>query len=132
MKNTIIGIVVIVVIVGIIYLISPKTQTVPTTAPEVTTQTAQAASAQVPKTVQVEIKNMSFIPSTIKINPGDTIMWTNNDETAHSIVFDDKNLMKSKTLQKGDTFGFAYATPGTLTYHCGIHSSMKGSIVVSK
>lgn len=129
MKNTIIGIVVIVVIVGIIYIVSPKTKTTLPITPEATTQTAQAA-AETTKTVQVEIKNMSFNPSTIKINPGDTIMWTNNDETAHSIVFDDKNLMKSRTLQKGETFGLAYATQGTLTYHCGIHSTMKGKVVV--
>jgi plastocyanin len=37
----------------------------------------------------------------------------------------------SETLAPGESYTFAFTSPGTFTYHCDIHPSMTGSVVVS-
>ena len=127
-KELIISIVVIVVIAGIIYFVLPKSQN---TAPAIKTETPVAQAEVKPETVTVQIVDGKFVPDAVTLKPLDTIMWVNMDETAHSIVSDNGTLLKSKKLLKGESFGFTSATAGTVSYHCGIHSSMKGKFTIS-
>ena len=75
----------------------------------------------------VIIQNFAFSPSTLTIKTGTTVTWTNEDSAPHSIKSTDFN---SDTLQPGDTFPFTFDKPGMYTYQCGIHPSMKATIVV--
>ena len=36
----------------------------------------------------------------------------------------------STTTAGGATFSFTFDTPGTYAYHCGIHPSMTGEVIV--
>ena len=102
----------------------PKTGS--TSSPQAT-PTPAPAPAPTPKTYAVSIANFAFAPASITIKKGDSVTFTNNDGMTHTATgsnFDTGNLSNgaSKTIQ--------FNTPGTFTYHCSIHGSMSGTIVV--
>lgn len=79
--------------------------------------------------VSVSIRNLAFSPSTITVAVGDSVAWTNNDNTSHTITADN-NAFDSGTKQRGQTFSHTFDRAGTFAYHCGIHPSMTGRVVV--
>ena len=42
-----------------------------------------------PRRVEVKIEDLKFKPADIEVGPGDTVVWTNDDETEHGIKADD-------------------------------------------
>lgn len=77
----------------------------------------------------VSIANFSFSAATTTINNNTTVTWTNNDSSPHTVTADD-NSFTSSTLAKGDMYAHTFTTTGTVTYHCNIHTTMKGSVIV--
>lgn len=75
----------------------------------------------------VAIKNFSFDPQTLKIKKGEKVVWKNNDSAPHSVV---GGILQGNTLSKGDEFNFTFSQAGEYNYYCGIHTSMKGKIIV--
>jgi plastocyanin len=80
-------------------------------------------------TVPVAIAGFAFDPSSLTINVGDTVMWTNNDGASHTSS-SDTGIWNSGTLMLGQTFSFTFNTAGTFPYHCGFHGFMTASITV--
>jgi plastocyanin len=70
-----------------------------------------------------------FNPATLTVPAGTTVMWGNNDITAHTTT-SDAGLWNSNDIGAGGTFTFKLDNPGTYKYHCTIHSFMNGTIVV--
>ena len=91
------------------------------------TNNAPGANQVGPVTHSIDIRNFSFSPSTIAINQGDSIVWTNNDPIGHTVTGGELN---SAVLQKGQTFIYTFNTKGTIDYICSIHTSMKGKVIV--
>lgn len=89
-----------------------------------TNQTAASGS--------VDIKNMAFTPPQISIAKGGSVTWTNNDSVAHTVVDDLSNVggPASGNIEPGSTYSFTFAKTGSFQYHCSIHPSMRGTIVV--
>lgn len=79
------------------------------------------------QTPAVSIENSSFKPSSLTVNKGATVVWTNNETTVHNIK---AAMFNSPDLKKGETFEFTFTTAGTYNYSCGIHPSMTGKITV--
>jgi plastocyanin len=77
----------------------------------------------------VTIKGFAFDPATVTIKVGETVNWTNQDSPNHTVV-GDNNEFKSGALATGATFSFKFETAGTYAYHCSIHPSMTGTVVV--
>jgi len=79
------------------------------------------------------IQNMAFSPATIKIKKGTTLKWTNKDGTAHTVTSDDmsKVALNSASLAANATYSFKFDTAGTYTYHCSLHPTMKGKVIVT-
>ena len=77
------------------------------------------------------IKGFAFNPASIAIKVGAKVTWTNQDSTGHTVTFD-QGSDTSDTLANGKTYSEDFPTAGTFTYHCRIHPSMKGTVVVSK
>ena len=77
----------------------------------------------------VDIKKFAFGPHEITVAPGTTIIWTNHDETPHTVTSNDKSFA-SKGLDTDDKFAFTFTTPGTFEYFCSLHPHMTGTIVV--
>jgi plastocyanin len=85
---------------------------------------AQAASQT------VVIQNFSFMPPTATINVGDSITWRNMDPLAHTATSDNGAFADTGQIVAGGTKTVAFAVAGTFAYHCSIHPTMKGTIVV--
>ena len=79
--------------------------------------------------ITVNIKNFSFNPFALNINQGDTVVWTNQDSVPHQLV-SVSSAFSSGFLSNGQSFSFTFSQSGTYSYHCAIHPSMKGEIVV--
>ena len=76
----------------------------------------------------VSIANLAFNPNSIAISAGGTVTWTNNDNTTHTVTFDAGP--DCGRVSVGATVSRTFDTVGTFTYHCTIHPSMKGTVVV--
>jgi plastocyanin len=92
------------------------------------TSRADVPAAPVAK---VTIANMSFSPSTLTVAAGTSVTWVNRDGDAHSVEIRDKGFTSSPLLNTGDKYSYTFTTLGTYTYHCGVHASMTGKIVVT-
>jgi plastocyanin len=79
--------------------------------------------------VKISLENFAFSPKEITIKTGTKVIWTNNDSTSHTIISDD-GTFSSSTLKTNGTFEFTFNTKGTFSYHCSIHPSMTGKIIV--
>jgi plastocyanin len=77
----------------------------------------------------VEIHNFNFTPPVLTITAGTTVVWTNQDDSPHTLLAADKSF-RSAALDTGDKFSYTFATPGDYHYLCGIHPMMKGEIIV--
>ena len=80
----------------------------------------------------ITIKNFAFDPATLTVKTGTTITWVNNDSPTHTVASDTGSLVSfsSDPLATGSSYSFTFTQPGTYTYHCSIHPSMTGTIIV--
>jgi plastocyanin len=81
----------------------------------------------------INIKNFAFDPSSLTVKSGTVVKWTNNDGASHTIVSDSGSpvAFSSDSISSGASYSFTFTQPGTYTYHCSIHPSMKGTIMVT-
>jgi plastocyanin len=80
----------------------------------------------------VNIANFVFGPGTIKVPVGQTITWTNADDSPHQVTVVDKGGQRTPVLLKGQSTTLVFNEPGTFGYICGLHPAMKGTIEVTK
>lgn len=85
--------------------------------------TADAATS-----TAVSIQDFQFQPATITIEPGDTVVWTNLDFTAHNVTGDG---FVSGNLGNGAQFAHDFTDVGTFAYLCTLHSGMTGTVEVA-
>jgi plastocyanin len=78
---------------------------------------------------QVVMKNTAFDPATVTIKAGESVTWTNEDPMNHTVTADNGEF-DSGNLGQGATFSFTFDKAGTYPYHCSIHPTMKGTVVV--
>jgi plastocyanin len=86
-----------------------------------------AKSLEQGKIVDVMIQNFTFNPSSVEVSAGDTVRWTNMDNTEHTVS---GNTFTSGLIPKGQNYEFLFAEPGVYNYECSIHPSMKGTVSV--
>jgi len=83
-------------------------------------------------TVEVSIVDYKFIPAELKIAPGTTVTWVNNEKrTAHSVLFPGEGGLESERFFPGESYSRTFDKPGSYPYRCGPHEEMKGHIEVS-
>ena len=82
-------------------------------------------------TVDVNITKFAFAPQEITITPGTKIIWTNRDETPHTVTSNDKSFA-SKGLDTDDKFEHTFASEGDFSYICTLHPFMTGVVHVHK
>lgn len=76
----------------------------------------------------VMINHFVFEPQELAVDAGTAVTWKHNDNVDHTVV--SQGLFESETLSRGDKFTFTFSEPGEYDYHCGIHPSMTGKIIV--
>ena len=70
-----------------------------------------------------------FSPEELTINVGDTVTWTNDDDSPHTVTADDGQF-DSGNMGEGATWSFTFTEAGTYDYKCNYHSSMTATITV--
>lgn len=91
------------------------------------TQTVNITTNGSVSSQQVVIAGFQFSPQSLTVHAGDTVVWINNDAVDHTIV---GTGFSSSPIGQGESFSQVFNTPGTYDYHCGIHPSMTGQIIV--
>ncbi|HYA19915.1 MAG TPA: cupredoxin family copper-binding protein, partial [Burkholderiales bacterium] len=90
-----------------------------------------AAAAPPAPTVEVNIAKFAFSPQEITVAPGTKVMWTNRDDTPHTVTSNDKSFA-SKGLDTDDKFEHTFASEGDFSYICTLHPFMTGVVHVRK
>ena len=106
-----------------------------TACSDASTPTTTEPSTTKPTSATVQVRNIAFEPTTIKIAVGDTVTWTNEDIVRHTVTsgipgepdgqFD--HPLDAEGAQASVTFDEA----GTFTFYCELHHAMTGEIVVA-
>jgi plastocyanin len=76
----------------------------------------------------IVIRQMQFVPAVLNVKIGDTIVWVNKDLVDHDITSDKDKGFYSDTLHVGKVWKMA--VKDSAGYHCSIHPTMKGQIVI--
>ena len=79
---------------------------------------------------EVLVKSVAFNPNELRTTVGKLVTWRFDDGGLEHTVTADDNSFDSGRLSKG-TYGHTFNTPGTINYHCQVHSRMHGTIIVS-
>jgi plastocyanin len=77
----------------------------------------------------VGIAGFAFGPAKLTIGPGQSVTWTNGDDSPHQVTLA-QSQERSAVLLKGQSHTQAFAAPGVYEYMCGLHPNMKGSVEV--
>jgi plastocyanin len=89
------------------------------------------AAAPSSPTVDLNIAKFAYAPKDITIAPGTKIVWTNRDETPHTVTSNDKTFA-SKGLDTDDKFEHTFSSEGDFGYICTVHPFMTGVVHVRK
>lgn len=84
-----------------------------------------------------ETTNECYIPFEIKINTGDTVVWTNNDIAFHTVTSGKPESGPDGNFDSGmfktdEQFSHKFEEPGNFDYFCMLHPWMKASVTVQK
>jgi plastocyanin len=71
----------------------------------------------------------AFSPSTLTIQAGDTVTWTNAGGF-HNVAANDSSFRNGDPSSSTWTFSHTFGASGTTSYHCEVHGGMTGSITV--
>jgi len=77
----------------------------------------------------VVIEGMKFVPDSIAVKPGDTVVWVNKDLFPHTATAQDRTF-DSGELAANASWKYIARKPGKYAYVCTLHPTMKGTIVV--
>lgn len=136
------GLALIVVLVAGYFLLSnrsPQTQTNLTPTPTETSPSPSASpatsSAQL-QTTSVKITSSGFVPTTVTIKAGDSVTWTNDDTSIHTVnssphpTHTDYAPLNLNQLKSGESKSLTFPQAGTYKYHNHLRPSLTGSVVV--
>lgn len=89
---------------------------------------AQGASTQ-------QTGQIYFDPADISVSAGTTIVWTNNDNSVHTVTSGileqgPSGDFDSELISAGQTFEHTFDSAGVWNYFCTVHPWMKGTITV--
>ncbi len=76
----------------------------------------------------VDIVSFAFKPATLKIPQGSRVVFSNTSDTAHTATR--KDGFDTGRIKPGKSKTVGFARKGTFAYHCSIHPTMNGTVVV--
>lgn len=77
----------------------------------------------------VDIAGFAFSPQSVTVAVGDTVTWSNADAQNHTATANGGSF-DTGTIGGNTSKSVTFSTAGTFAYHCKIHPSMTGTIVV--
>ena len=77
----------------------------------------------------VSVSDDRFSSPNIQVAPGTTVTWTwASNASQHNVSFSDGTTSGNRGANA--TFTRTFATPGTFSYNCTLHSGMNGTVTV--
>jgi plastocyanin len=85
----------------------------------------------VAKPAMVTIEGFQFQPDNVTIRKGGKVTFINKDSTPHTVSPDEGvKFTGTGRLEQNSSKTLVFNTVGTQSYHCEIHPSMQGKIIV--
>ncbi len=96
--------------------------------------TGAPAVAQTGHTVVVPLANYEFVPRTLTVPLGTTVVFVNQDPSPHTVTWDDGSA-DSGSFDQGEQFSFTFNQAGSFSFFCAFHggpggADMAGTIIV--
>jgi plastocyanin len=112
--------------------------------PEEILKPAGTTDVQIVEGSSLQSQTRNFVPKDVRatLEISNKVVWTNNDETSHTVTSDDpvyvdqingefdSTVKLGGLIGPGQTFEFTFTKEGEYSYHCTPHPYMKGKIVV--
>lgn len=82
---------------------------------------------------EIAVREGYYEPSELRIDPGETVTW-NALAGGHTVTADDRrfDFPPDRLSQQGDRFEWTFTEDETFFYHCKVHGSMFGVIIVGE
>lgn len=77
----------------------------------------------------VVMEGVAFVPETLTIKPGDTVVWVNKDPFPHTATAQDRSF-DSGEMGADKTWKVTVRKKGKVPYLCTLHPTMKGTLIV--
>jgi plastocyanin len=107
----------------------PKLTTTPT--PTATPKLTATPTPTEQPSVNVNITNLNFVPTTVYVPIGKTVNWINNDNVIHTVT-SVTGSFDSGSIDPGTTYSYTFNQTGTYEYSCTIHASIPhGRVIVT-
>jgi plastocyanin len=90
---------------------------------------ATACARSTPGAHTVEIRGFTYVPATLEVAVGDTVVWVNRDIVPHTATQDGR-AWDSGSLGTALAWRVVAASPGRQLYYCTFHPTMRGVLVV--
>ena len=82
----------------------------------------------------ISIQTFQFRPTPLEVQAGTRVTWINQDDITHTITSGtpgkQDGRFDSRLEGKGAAFSYTFDQPGTYSYYCNRHQSMRGEIHV--
>jgi plastocyanin len=94
------------------------------------------AKVSIPKGAMTQSEGqLYFDPQENTVAVGTTVVWTNNDEAAHTVTSGNPNegpsgTFDSSMISPGKTFEYKFDAAGDTEYFCQVHPWMTGKVIV--
>ncbi len=88
---------------------------------------AGAAAAE-PATHTVVIEGLKYVPQTLAVKRGDTVVWINKDPYSHTATA--KGVFDSGSIADGASWKYTAREAGEHAYICTFHPNMKATLRV--
>jgi plastocyanin len=79
--------------------------------------------------VEASVGGNTWGPVNAKV--GDVITWSNGDAVPHKVGLDDGSCTMSRNITGDAPQSLVFSAAGSYPFHCTVHPSMKGTIVIS-
>lgn len=94
-----------------------------------TNQSQPGGGTTGPATINVTIQDNAFSQTSIALNAGDSVKWTNLDDRIHQVQI--ISTTSSPVLLKSDTWTYKFDTAGTYAFRDAELPYMTGTVTVS-
>jgi plastocyanin len=92
--------------------------------------TVLAVPSALAATKSVDITRAGFTPNKVTIDFGDTVTWTNKDNTDHQVLADQAKFPTSPVLAANQTYSYTFTKSGNFGYRDALNTNRRGTVTV--
>ena len=112
---------------------TPRIEDVPEMTGPMTVQVSLPSGSSVPGCEEIL---ECFVPTSVTINAGDTVSWSNDDTAAHTVTSGTPaggpdGVFDSSLFMAGATFDVTFDNSGSYDYFCMVHPWMVANVQVN-